>query len=107
MKRNTVERPIKTEMTQAQNEKEWASSVGLCPKHNPQHPHHVKVNPPGQRAGMQGCTPLLPLGWKRKARDLSQPLLSTRLADRQLDRFSGPFRKITFFSVCAYYDQVL
>ena len=42
MKRNTVERPIKTEMTQAQNEKEWASSVGLCPKHNPQKETFIK-----------------------------------------------------------------
>ena len=27
--------------------KEWASSVGQCQKHKPQHPHHVKVSPWG------------------------------------------------------------
>ena len=27
--------------------KECASSVGLCQKHKPQHPHHVKVSPRG------------------------------------------------------------
>ena len=26
----------------------WASSVGLCQRHQPQHPHHVKVCPWGQ-----------------------------------------------------------
>ena len=30
--------------TQEQNKKEWASSVGLCLWHQPQHPHHVKVS---------------------------------------------------------------
>ena len=33
--------------SQEQNEKEWASSVGLCYKHNPQLPHHVKMSPQG------------------------------------------------------------
>ena len=26
----------------------WAISVGLCQRHKPQHPHHVKVSPRGQ-----------------------------------------------------------
>ena len=30
-----------------QNEKEWASLVGLGQRHKPQHPHHVKVSPRG------------------------------------------------------------
>ena len=34
-------------LTQEQNKKEWANSVGLCQKHKPRHPHHVKVNPWG------------------------------------------------------------
>ena len=39
--------------TQEQNKfiknkkKEWASSVGLCQRHKPQHHHHVKVRPRG------------------------------------------------------------
>ena len=32
---------------QEQNKKEWASSVGLCLWHQPQHPHHLKVSPWG------------------------------------------------------------
>ena len=28
---------------QEQNKKEWASSVGVCKKHKPQHPHHALV----------------------------------------------------------------
>ena len=36
-----------TEIYTEQNRKEWASSVGLCKKHDPQHPHHVKVSPRG------------------------------------------------------------
>ena len=36
-------------MTQEQNKKEWESSVGLRQKHKPQHPHHVKVSPSGQK----------------------------------------------------------
>ena len=27
----------------------WTSSVCLCQKHKPQHLHHMKVSPPGQR----------------------------------------------------------
>ena len=30
--------------TQEQNKKEWASSVGLCLGHKPQHPFHKKVS---------------------------------------------------------------
>ena len=37
----------KDRKSQEQNEKEWASSVGLCYKHNPQLPHHVKMSPQG------------------------------------------------------------
>ena len=32
---------------QEQNKKEWASLAGLCQKHKPLHPHHVKVSPRG------------------------------------------------------------
>ena len=37
--------PSKQKQTQEQNKKEWASSVGLCQKHKPQHSHHAKVSP--------------------------------------------------------------
>ena len=50
MEENTVERAIKTEKdtrTEFFLKKEWAGSVGLCQKHKPQHPHHVKVSPRG------------------------------------------------------------
>ena len=54
MEWNTVERAIKTEIEE-QNKKEWASSVGLCQKHKPQHPHDVKVSPRGTvKAQQQG-----------------------------------------------------
>ena len=44
MEWNTVERGIKTETEKKeQNKKEWASSVGLCPRHILQHTHHVKT----------------------------------------------------------------
>ena len=33
--------------TQEQNKKEWASSIGLCQRRRPQHPHHMKVSPWG------------------------------------------------------------
>ena len=39
--------PKRQKQTQEQNTKEWVSSVGLCQKHKPQHPHHVKVSPRG------------------------------------------------------------
>ena len=43
---NTVQRAIKTETTKEQNQKEWASSAGLCQRYKPQHPHHhEKVSP--------------------------------------------------------------
>ena len=42
MEWNTVERAIRQEQTHEQNKKEWESSVGLCQRHKPQHPHHVK-----------------------------------------------------------------
>ena len=32
---------------QERNKKERTSSVGLCQKHKPQHPHHMKVSPWG------------------------------------------------------------
>ena len=31
--------------------REWASSVGLCQKHKPQHPHHEKVSTRGPEFG--------------------------------------------------------
>ena len=45
-----VERVIKTETdTRTEEEKkEWASSVGLCQNHTPEHPHRVKVSPLGR-----------------------------------------------------------
>ena len=47
----TVENAIKTEIeTETRTDKkEWASSVGSCQKHKPQHPHHVKVSPRRRR----------------------------------------------------------
>ena len=39
--------PYRQKQTQEQNKKEWASSVGLCQRHKPQHPHHTKVSPQG------------------------------------------------------------
>ena len=48
MKRYVVERTNKGEIRpEEQNMKEWASSVGLCQKHKPQHPHHMEVSPWG------------------------------------------------------------
>ena len=41
--------PHKEEQTQEQNKKEWASSVGLCQRRKPQHPHHVKGKHAGTR----------------------------------------------------------
>ena len=41
MEYNTVEIDTRTDY------KEWASSVDLCQRHEPQHPHHVKVSPRG------------------------------------------------------------
>ena len=40
--------PWTQKLTQEQNKKEWASSVGLCQKYKLQHPHHVKVSRRGQ-----------------------------------------------------------
>ena len=37
--------PERQRQTQEQNQKEWASLGGLCQRHKPQHPHHVKVRP--------------------------------------------------------------
>ena len=42
-----MERAIRQKQTQEKNEEEWASSVGLCQKHQRQHPYHVKVSPRG------------------------------------------------------------
>ena len=36
--------PRRQKQTQEQNKKEWVSSVGLCQRHKPQHPRHVKVS---------------------------------------------------------------
>ena len=36
--------PRRQKQTQEQNKKDWASSTGLCQRHKPQHPHHVKVS---------------------------------------------------------------
>ena len=36
--------PQRQKQTQEQNKKEWASLVGLCQRHQPQHPHHMKVS---------------------------------------------------------------
>ena len=44
--------------------KEWASSVGLCQKHKPQHPHHVKVSPWGQKQ-RRGQTRRRQLNWSK------------------------------------------
>ena len=44
MECNTVERARNRHKSRIKK-KEWASSVGLCQKHKPQHPHHVKVSP--------------------------------------------------------------
>ena len=41
--------PYRWKQTQEQNKTEWASSVGLCQKHKPRHPHHVKVDPRGRK----------------------------------------------------------
>ena len=41
--------PQRQKQTQEQNKKEWVSSVGLCPRRKPQHPHHVKVSLRGTR----------------------------------------------------------
>ena len=38
---------IKTEIDTRIEEKESASSVGLCQRHKPQHPHRVKMSPRG------------------------------------------------------------
>ena len=37
--------PSRQKQTQEQNEKEWASLVGLCQRYKQQNPHHVKVSP--------------------------------------------------------------
>ena len=37
--------PQRQEQTQEQNKKGWASSVSLCQRQKPQHPHHEKVSP--------------------------------------------------------------
>ena len=37
--------PYRQKQTQEKNKKEWASSVGLCPRHKPEHPHNVKISP--------------------------------------------------------------
>ena len=39
--------PSRQTQIQEQNKKEWAGSVGLCQRHKPQHPHHMKVSPWG------------------------------------------------------------
>ena len=53
LERSTLERAIKTKTDTRtkskkkkykKKKKEWASSVGLCQGHKPQHPHHVKAN---------------------------------------------------------------
>ena len=50
---NTVKRVMKTETDiKKKNKKEWASSVGLCQRRKPQHPHHVKVSPLGLPPGV-------------------------------------------------------
>ena len=42
MNKRTIKRQ---KQIQEENKKEWASSIGLCQKPKPQHPHHVKVSP--------------------------------------------------------------
>ena len=51
MEWSTVERATKTEVNTRTEffKKEWASSSGLCRRHKPYHPHHVKVSPRGPR----------------------------------------------------------
>ena len=39
--------PQRQKQTQEQSKNEWARSVRLCQRHEPQHPHHVKVSPWG------------------------------------------------------------
>ena len=45
------ERVIKAETDTKTEFKKWASSVGLCPGHKTQRPHHVKVCPRGPNNG--------------------------------------------------------
>ena len=45
--------PYRQKQTQEQNKKEWASLAGLCYKPQPQHPHHVKVNPWGLQCSIE------------------------------------------------------
>ena len=47
MEWNTVERAITTDTRT--DWKDWASSVGLCLGHRPQHTHHEKVSPRGRQ----------------------------------------------------------
>ena len=53
MERNTVEGAVKTETDTKiglkKKKKERASSVGFCRKRKPQHFHHAKGSPWGQR----------------------------------------------------------
>ena len=48
MNKRTIKRQ---KQIQEENKKEWASSIGLCQKRKPQHPHHVKVSPWGPALG--------------------------------------------------------
>ena len=49
--------PKTQKQTQEQNKQEWASSVGLCPRPEPHHPHNVKVSPWGLLAARMAPTP--------------------------------------------------
>ena len=57
MEWDTVERQ---KQTKEQNKKAWASSVGLCQRRKPQHPHHMKVSP----RGLVGRSYGMKYGWK-------------------------------------------
>ena len=45
--------PSRRTQTKEENNKEWASSAGLCQKHKLQHPRHVEVSPWGQPSKRQ------------------------------------------------------
>ena len=47
MEQNRAERATKAEIDTSTDSKAWASSVGSCQRHKPQHVHHVKVSPRG------------------------------------------------------------
>ena len=55
MKGPQRQKQIKEQNKKKIKKKEWASSVGLCQKYKPQHPHHMKASPRGPN-GKQGSS---------------------------------------------------